>query len=204
MTLLSIFLASSVQRINALRTNVSFLHIWLLFHFHALDLIMEILFLFCDTLPAFASIFGGLSINSTATISEAVLTISPYDVDFDQLSILKNDKLRWANRQVTTDGTLKVVRPNNDSLPIDFELLLNRVAYRLNVDVSCSYYTLLVEMQDSSEYFENFISFVFLVPCCSCTCFNYNYNYYYNCYYCYFVLSLLSSYYCRQGNRTRA
>jgi hypothetical protein len=92
--------------------------------------------LFC-AFVVLMSIFGGLSINSSAAIQEVILAMSPYDALFDTLSVMKNDKLNWVNRNASSDGVLKITRPaDSESALIDFNLLLNRVAYKLNVNVS--------------------------------------------------------------------
>jgi hypothetical protein len=101
----------------------------------------------------FTSIFGGLSITHISNIQEAVFTMSPYNSEFDEISILKSetdnpDSLKWANRNVTIDGNdgiLRVARVGNETVPLNFDLLLNRVAYNLNVNTalanSCAKFT---------------------------------------------------------------
>ncbi len=85
-------------------------------------------------------IFYGLSVTSKVYLDRVMVSITPYDSELDQLSILGDNSdqpLQIVGKVSINEGTLVISNPGTQQLTAaDWNAVINYPAYRLNMDVS--------------------------------------------------------------------
>eukprot|EP01038_Epipyxis_sp_PR26KG_P003954 gene3954-5671_t len=84
----------------------------------------------------FASIFGGLSLNTTVEIQRAVVWMDPFEKSRDDLSLLRNDYVHNIIADEATEGKYNIMSVNEKRLSkSDWNEIINMPTYRLNIEV---------------------------------------------------------------------
>jgi hypothetical protein len=90
-----------------------------------------------STSNIFQRIFRGLNITSTVYLDRVQVWIRPFDKSKDKLKLLSNDKDRKIIANPMTDGGVMTIEhvAGADLTASDWNSILNRPAYRLNIEV---------------------------------------------------------------------
>ena len=93
----------------------------------------------------FKRIFYGVSLDSKVYAAKIDISIKPYSIGQDQLSMLRNDYSHNLFADFLQDkGILRITKVDSETLlsAEDWNLVLNYATYRLNIDVSIYIYIL--------------------------------------------------------------
>eukprot|EP01038_Epipyxis_sp_PR26KG_P005105 gene5105-7117_t len=85
--------------------------------------------------PNFLSIFGGLSVNSSVDLAQAVISIEPFDKKLDKLSMNNHHASGNGFSSLVSGGSLIISNVNNKHVHIsEWNAAINMPSYKLNVD----------------------------------------------------------------------